>query len=188
MMGGSANYQLCRPLRPLQIRDLTYSTSVNPNWIEAGDRFWYEWRDLRRDPVDARGSGSRHPDLLFDNDWLAARSPEITRDPWDGRTSRSGTSASSVEPSSSSRSSPRRTRRWRRQQQQRDDGTTRTRSRRRTPRPPDPDKKVHYFHYDTRTGELTELEDYEASGRHPGGPASRRTGSGSSSAGSSTSG
>ena len=40
---GSANYPLAARFAPYKINDLLYDTSVNPRWIEDGDRFWYDW-------------------------------------------------------------------------------------------------------------------------------------------------
>ena len=38
-----ANGDLAARWAPYKIRELIHSTSVTPNWIESGDRFWYEW-------------------------------------------------------------------------------------------------------------------------------------------------
>ncbi len=37
-----ANYRLAGRFAPYKVRELVHSTSVTPNWIEEGDRFWYE--------------------------------------------------------------------------------------------------------------------------------------------------
>ncbi len=169
---GSANYQLAGRWAPYRIRDLLYSTSVNPNWIENGDRFWYAWnhadgtRWMIVDP--ARGTRTE----LFDNDWLAARLTEITRDPWDGqnvpiRNLRFISEhvvqfevQSSQDEEYEVQVEQRRQRDEVDREEDQEEETTRTTTRTR--------RKVHHFHYDTRTGELTELEDHEAPDRHPG--------------------
>jgi len=169
---GSANYQLAARFAPYRIRDLLYSTSVNPNWIEAGDRFWYEWRTsagtrwMLVDP--ARGTRT----ALFDNDQLAAELTRITRDPWDGQNVpvrnlrfisehvvQFEVQSSQEEEYEVEQRRERQDDRIEREEEQEEE-TTRTTTRTR--------QKVHYFHYDTRTGQLTELEDYEAPDRHPG--------------------
>ncbi|MGW8267160.1 MAG: hypothetical protein ACWGSQ_12400, partial [Longimicrobiales bacterium] len=81
----TANYQLAARFAPYRMSNLVKSTSVNPNWIEDGDRFWYQWDDTNGtyyylvDP--ARGTKRQ----IFDNDRIAAELTRITRDPWDGQ-------------------------------------------------------------------------------------------------------
>ena len=80
-----ANYQLAGRFAPYKVRELLYSTSVSPNWIEGSDRFWYEWKTSDGttyylvDP--ARGTKRE----VFDNDRIAAELTRITLDPWDGK-------------------------------------------------------------------------------------------------------
>ena len=82
---GPANYELAARFAPYRISEMVHSTSVDPQWIEGTDRFWYEWENADGtffyivDP----GAGSRT--LLFDNDRIAAELTRITRDPWDGQ-------------------------------------------------------------------------------------------------------
>lgn len=166
---GSANYQLAARFAPYRIRDLVYSTSVNPNWIPGTDRFWYEWRSsegtrwMLVDPA----RGTRLP--LFDNDELAAELTRITRDPWDGQNVpvrnlrfidehivEFEVQSSQEEEVEVRRRQDEEMDREEDQEEETTRPTTRTR------------RKVHYFHYDTRTGELRELDDYEAPDRHPG--------------------
>ena len=81
----TANYQLAARFAPYKMGDMVKSTSVNPNWIEDGDRFWYQWDDTNGtyyylvDP--ARGTKRQ----IFDNDRIAAEITRITGDPWDGQ-------------------------------------------------------------------------------------------------------
>ena len=81
----TANYDLAARFAPYKVRGLLYSTGVTPNWIEEGDRFWYQWDNSDGttyylvDP--ARGSKRE----IFDNDRIAAELTRITRDPWDGQ-------------------------------------------------------------------------------------------------------
>jgi len=84
-MATEANYQLAGRFAPYKVRELLYSTSVSPNWIEGSDRFWYEWKTSDGttyylvDP--ARGTKRE----VFDNDRIAAELTRITLDPWDGK-------------------------------------------------------------------------------------------------------
>ncbi|TVP45954.1 MAG: S9 family peptidase [Gemmatimonadales bacterium] len=175
---GAANYQLAARFAPYKIRDLVHSTSVNPTWIETGDRFWYAWTSAEgtRWMIVDPARGTR--ELLFDNDRLAAELTRITRDPWDGQNIpvrnlrfisdfvvQFEVQSSQEEKYEVEQGERRREQRdeqrdeeLEQEEQQQDTVRTTTRTRR----------KVHYFHYDTRTRELTELEDYEAPDRHPG--------------------
>ena len=80
-----ANYRLAARFAPYRIDDLIYSTSVDPQWIEGSESFWYEWEISDGafyyivDPV----AGTKRP--IFDNDRIAAELTRITRDPWDGQ-------------------------------------------------------------------------------------------------------
>ena len=81
----TANYRLAARFAPYKAQGLLYSTGVTPNWIEEGDRFWYQWDNSDGtvyylvDP--ARGTKTQ----IFDSDRIAAELTRITRDPWDGQ-------------------------------------------------------------------------------------------------------
>ena len=42
-VGGEANWKLAARFAPYNMRDLTYSTSIQPRWIEGTDNFWYRY-------------------------------------------------------------------------------------------------------------------------------------------------
>jgi len=164
---GSANYALAARFAPYRIRNLIYSTAVSPNWIEGGDRFWYEWRTssgtrwMLVDP--ARGTQT----FLFDNDRLAAELTRVTRDPWDGqnvpvRNLRFVDANTLFFEVQSSQTEPVPVRRQEEEREEMDEQENERRPTTRTRR------KIHYFHLDIRTQTLRELDDYEAPDRHPG--------------------
>jgi len=80
-----ANYGLATRFAPYKIKKLTYSTSLNPKWIEGTDRFWYEWKSSNGsafyivDPI--KGTKNK----LFDNAKIASELTRLTLDPWDGK-------------------------------------------------------------------------------------------------------
>src|SRR5688572_20308890 len=82
---GPANYPMASRFAPYKISTLLHTTSLQPNWINGGDRFWYQWETSAGrsyyvvDPVRATRT------LIFDNDRIAAELTRITRDPWDGQ-------------------------------------------------------------------------------------------------------
>lgn len=82
---GQANYELAARFAPYKIDNLIYSTSVSPRWIEGSNSFWYQWEDANGKHfyiVDAVAKSKRE---LFNNDDIAAKLTEITRDPYDGQ-------------------------------------------------------------------------------------------------------
>ncbi len=166
---GSANYELAARFAPYKARELLHSTSVNPQWIEDTDRFWYQWdssegtRYFLVDPE--RGARTE----IFDNDRIAAELTRITRDPWDGKhlpirgirfvgdnilhfevTSSQDEDAEESEEDEEDME----------EDEEREEGERRG-SRDRAK------KKVHYFEYDVATRTLRELSDYEEPESHP---------------------
>lgn len=82
---GSANWMLAARFAPYRVEDMVHSLTVEPQWIEGSERFWYEWEDSNGSwhwIVDPE-AGTRQ--LIFDRDVLAAELTRITLDPWDGR-------------------------------------------------------------------------------------------------------
>ena len=79
------NYRLAARFAPYKIRELIHSTSVEPNWIEGGERFWYSWEtgDGQNYYLVDPDAGTKRE--LFDNDRFAAELTRITLDPWDGK-------------------------------------------------------------------------------------------------------
>ena len=161
---GPANYELAARFAPYRISEMVHSTSVDPQWIEGTDRFWYEWENADGtffyivDP----GAGSRT--LLFDNDRIAAELTRITRDPWDGqhlpirniRFISDNILHFEVESSQDEEVEDEDEEVEEDQDEEEDDSGSSTR------------KRVHYFEYTVSTRTLRELEDYEAPDNHPG--------------------
>ena len=160
---GSANFMLAARFAPYNTGDMLHSTTVDPQWIEGGQKFWYEWEDSDgswywiADP----SAGSKR--LIFDRDVLAAELTRITRDPWDGQhlpienirfisddvLQFDVTSSQDEEVEDQDEVD----------EDEQEEGE-RERDR--------PDKKVFHFEYTLSTQTLRELEDYEAPDDHPG--------------------
>jgi dipeptidyl aminopeptidase/acylaminoacyl peptidase len=163
---GPANYPMASRFAPYKISTLLHTTSLQPNWINGGDRFWYQWETSAGrsyyvvDPVRATRT------LIFDNDRIAAELTRITRDPWDGqhlpirniRFIDDNTLQFDVQSSQEEEVREDVVVNDEQQQQQQDD---RRPPRART-RP-----KVHYFEYRVDTRTLRELANYEAPDDHP---------------------
>jgi dipeptidyl-peptidase-4 len=163
----TANFELAARFAPYRMRNLVKSTAVTPNWIEDGDRFWYQWDDTDGtyyhivDP--ARGTKRQ----IFDNDQIASELTRITGDPWDGQ----HTGISSLKFIDDN------TLRFQVQstidediEDIEDEGVEEDQEeeRRGPPSRPKTKKKVFHFEYNVATQTLRELEDFEEPDAHPG--------------------
>ena len=163
---GAANFDLAARWAPYQIRDMVHSTTVEPNWIEGSEGFWYEWESsegTRYYIVDPqRGTRTQ----LFDNDRIAAELTRITLDPWDGqhlpirniRFIDAGTLQFDVESSQDEETTDDTDGDDNDQDQDQEDGDDDD---------DDVSKKVHHFEYTVSSQSLRELEAYEAPNDHP---------------------
>lgn len=163
--GSPANYRLAARFAPYKIQDLVYSTSVDPQWIEGSESFWYEWETSDGsfyyivDPV----AGTKRQ--IFDNDRLAAELTRITRDPWDGqhlpiraiKFIDANTLQFEVESSQDEEEDETETEMEELDEEEEEGERQRQRAR----------KKVFHFEYDVNTRVLRELEDWEAPDNHP---------------------
>ena len=163
---GAANFDLAARWAPYQIRDMVHSTTVEPNWIEGSEGFWYEWESSDGtsyyivDPQ--RGTRTQ----LFDNDRIAAELTRITLDPWDGqhlpirniRFIDAGTLQFDVESSQDEETTDDTDGDDSDQDQNQEDGDDDEE---------DVSKKVHHFEYTVSSQSLRELEAYEAPNDHP---------------------
>jgi len=161
-----ANWELAARFAPYRMRKLVFSTSVSPNWIKHGDRFWYEWKTSDGsffyivDP--AKGTKKQ----IFDRDRIAAELTRITKDPWDAkhlpirniRFIDENTLQFEVESSQEEVVEKVETEEEQQEQMKREE-RRKARARKK--------KKVFHFEYDLRTRTLRELKDWEAPDKHP---------------------
>lgn len=80
------NYNLASRFSPTKIAKMVHSTSVRPNWLQNGNRFWYQYKTSSEGSkyylVDA-DKRTRTP--LFDNVKMAKWLSEITKDPYEAK-------------------------------------------------------------------------------------------------------
>ena len=78
---GSANYPMAARFAPYKISTLLHTTTLQPNWINGGDRFWYQWETSsgRSYYVVDPARATRTP--IFDNDRIAARDTSRVQTP-----------------------------------------------------------------------------------------------------------
>lgn len=79
------NYSLAAQFSPESLKKMIFSTEVEPNWIEYGERFWYQYSSPNGknwyivDPV------AKKKTALFDRAVMAARLTSIVGDPLDAK-------------------------------------------------------------------------------------------------------
>ena len=167
---GEANWQLAARFAPYKMGDLTYSTSVQPRWIEGtDDNFWYRYEtSAGTDFILVNpAAGSKTP--IFDNDRIAAELTRITLDPYDGQ-HLPITSIRFIDPdtiqfdvtSSQDEEEEEETTEGDEQEDTEEDTEEEGGSAGR------PDKLVHHFEYTVSTRTLRELDDWEEPDSHPG--------------------
>lgn len=80
------NYNLASRFSPNKISKMVHSTSVYPNWLRKGNRFWYQYKTTSQGSkyyiVDA-DKKTKTP--LFDNEKMAKWLSEITKDPYEAK-------------------------------------------------------------------------------------------------------
>ncbi len=159
-----ANFKLAARFAPYVARELTYSTSVAPEWIGETDRFWYQWENADGTSyyvVDPARSSKR---LIFDNDRIAAELTRITRDPFDGQhlpiRNIQFIDENTIQfevPSTVDEDIP---------DDEAETGDEQDEEQER-PSKPKTRKKVFHFEYDVASQTLRELEDFEEPRSHP---------------------
>ncbi len=80
------NYRQAARFSPNKLSKMVHSTSVRPNWLRKGNRFWYQYKTSSEGSkyylVDA-DKRTRTP--LFDNVKMAMWLSEITKDPYEAK-------------------------------------------------------------------------------------------------------
>lgn len=130
-----------------KLKNMLFSTTVDPHWFQQGTRFWFEYKTSEGKFWYIVDPASRSKTLLFDREELAAQLTEIVQDPFEARQL----------PISNLKA--------------KEDGRTFTfevtSSRDAKPKKDDDKKKdekkkeVFYFSYDSQTRKLTHLKDAE---------------------------
>ncbi len=79
------NYRLAAKFSPNNLRKIVHSTTIRPNWLKNGNRFWYQYKTTEGTNyyiVDAdKGTKTK----LFDNAKMAKWLTLITKDPYDAQ-------------------------------------------------------------------------------------------------------
>ncbi|MFD2566017.1 S9 family peptidase [Pseudotenacibaculum haliotis] len=79
------NYRLAARFSPTNIGKLVHSTSVRPNWLKRGNRFWYQYKTSEGSKYYLVDADARKRTELFDNVKMAKWLSEITKDPYEAK-------------------------------------------------------------------------------------------------------
>ncbi len=78
----TTNYRMAERFSPTKISRMVFSTSVNPNWLKTGDRFWYSYKTSEGTFYYLVDLDRLSKDFLFDNHEMARQLTLITKDPY----------------------------------------------------------------------------------------------------------
>ncbi|MFK2819456.1 DPP IV N-terminal domain-containing protein [Flavobacteriaceae sp. LMIT009] len=79
------NYRLASRYSPEQIGKMVHSTSVFPNWLNTGNKFWYQYKTTEGSNYYIVDPDRRTRAKLFDNAKMAKWLSEITKDPYEAK-------------------------------------------------------------------------------------------------------
>jgi len=79
------NYQLASKFSPNKLSKLIFSTEVNPNWINFGDKFWYEYNSPSGKKWYLVDPKTKKKSELFDHADMASRITSIVKNPFDAQ-------------------------------------------------------------------------------------------------------
>ncbi len=155
----SPNYRLAGRFAPYKIRELIHSTSVEPNWIENSERFWYSWESGNGKSYYLVDPQAGTKTEIFDNDRIAAELTRITLDPWDGKHLPIRKIKFIDENTLQFETS--------REEEEEDDEERDELEQDEEEEDEEEDQNVHHFEYDVTTRTLRELADWEGPDNHP---------------------
>ena len=152
------NYRLAGRFAPYKIQELIHSTSVEPNWIENSERFWYSWESSDGKSYHLVDPQAGTKTEIFDNDRIAAELTRITLDPWDGRhlpiRNIRFIDENTLQFDTSEEEEENEGRDERRQDEEEEEAE-------------EDEAKVFHFEYDVTARTLRELENWEGPDNHP---------------------
>ena len=68
-----------------KLKNMLFSTMVDPHWFQNGKGFWYEYKTSEGKFWYVVNPSQKKKELLFDRDKLAAQLTEIVKDPFEAR-------------------------------------------------------------------------------------------------------
>ncbi len=80
-----ANYDAAAKYSSERVRNMVFSTSVDPHWLKNGTQFWYSYRTSEGETYWLVDAARRTKSPLFDNVNMAAQMSRLTGDPYDAQ-------------------------------------------------------------------------------------------------------
>ena len=159
-----ANYRLAERFSPEKLKKMVFSTSVRPNWLETGDKFWYSYETSEGTFFYLVNLDKKTKTPLFDNDKMAAMLTRITKDPYDGQhlppikpKFKKGDTVIQFDVTSSQDEEAKKTPDVEKQDSVKVDKAKKEK----------PKKKIFHFEYNLQNGELYEQKDWKETKEHP---------------------
>ena len=75
-----ADYRMAEQFSPTKIKRMVFSTSVRPNWMRTGDKFWYSYKTSTGINYYIVDLNTKSKKKMFDNDRMAAMITLITKE------------------------------------------------------------------------------------------------------------
>ncbi|MBQ1964182.1 MAG: S9 family peptidase, partial [Tidjanibacter sp.] len=75
-------YELAERFTASKLGTMLFSTSVDPHWFPAGDKFWYTYKTGEGTRWYVVEPAKRRKEPMFDHDKMAAQLTEIVKDPF----------------------------------------------------------------------------------------------------------
>ena len=164
-----ANYRLAERFSPKKIERMVFSTSVNPHWLETGDKFWYSYKNSECETFYLVDLTKQTKTQLFDNNKMAAMLTQITKDPYDWqhlppikpKFKKNDTVFQFDVTSSQDEVKKKDDTEKKEGDEKKDEKDTKTEKKEK------PKKKVFHLEYNLQTGELYEQKDWKEEKEHP---------------------
>ena len=80
-----ANYKGAARYSPEKLKNMVFSTDVDPHWLKSGDKFWYNYRTSNGETYWVVNLKTRTKSTLFDNEKMAEDLSLLTGDPFDAQ-------------------------------------------------------------------------------------------------------
>ncbi|MFO8236603.1 MAG: DPP IV N-terminal domain-containing protein [Bacteroidales bacterium] len=152
-----ADYRMAELFSPSKMEKLVFSTSVKPNWLKTGDKFWYSYETSEGTFYYLVDLNKQSKEPLFDNDKMASMLTLITKDPYDGKhlpdikpDFKKGDTVFQFDVKSTQDEEEEDVEEEEKDEEEKDDAKKEK-----------PEKKVFHLEYNLETEELYEIEDWE---------------------------
>lgn len=167
-----ANYRLAERFSPDKLKRMVFSTSVNPEWLETGDKFWYSYETSEGTFFYIVDLDKKTKKPLFDNHKMATMLTQITKDPYDWQhlppikpDFKKNDTVFRFDVTSTKDEEPEEEKAEEEENDKKEEEEEKEEEEKEKEKPK---KKVFHLEYNLETGELYEQEDWKEEKDHPG--------------------